>query len=403
MKFASLRDSKWYPIFLWTAFVVSLISIWLLSNRIFTTPKTVSSEDHWRYWSAWHLTIHGQNPYIAENLNDLRHQIPGLERQPEFLPIILTPPWTIALITPVAPFPYYTSRLLWLLVSIVILLICANFLWRIYNGSAKIRWVALLVTFTFFPTILMLKQGQINPWVLLGLVGFLYWTTQRRNDWLAGISVALMTIKPQVLLLFWIVLLFWIIKNQRWKIFLACCLTLTFASLLVMVRNPLIFHQFFNTYLGDTPVEWKTPTIGFYLRLWMGVDKFWLQFIAPIIGIIWSIIYWFRNGKDWRWSRDIIPLLWVSLLASPYSWTYDQIILLVPILSVTSSLLVEGWSKNSAQWLGLFWIINLLTLVLHRYYTDEYFIWFAPVLLIWYWLVKRSISGSTEARIQGAR
>ena len=400
MNFISFRKSLWYRLLLWAILVVCLVLLWQLSARILTTQKAVSSEDHWRYWSAWQLSMHGINPYDAKNLNNLRDKIPGLDAQPEFLPIILTPPWTIVLITPVAPFVYRISRLVWLLTSIVILLICSNFLWIIYDGSKKHKWAALLVTFTFFPTLLMLKQGQINPWVLLGLVGFLYWTTQRRNDWLAGISVALMTIKPQILLLFWIVLLFWIIKKQRWRILLACCLTLTFASLLIMVRNPLIFQQFFNTYLGDTPVEWKTPTIGFYLRLWMGVDKFWLQFIPPIIGIIWSIGYWFRNGNDWRWCREIIPLLWVSVLASPYSWTYDQIILLVPILSVTSSLLVGGWSKNSARWLGLYLIINLLILVLHRYYTDEYFIWFAPVLLIWYWLVRQSISGITEARIQ---
>ena len=119
MNFASLRDSKWYPIFLWTALVFSLISIWLLSNRIFTTPKIVSSEDHWRYWTAWRLTKQGENPYDQNNLHKFKDEIFELEKQFYFAPIILTPPWTITIITPFAPFTYLISRLLWLLASLV--------------------------------------------------------------------------------------------------------------------------------------------------------------------------------------------------------------------------------------------------------------------------------------------
>ena len=233
MNFTSLRDSKWYPIFLWTAFVVSLISIWLLSNRILTTPKIVASEDHWRYWTAWRITKQGENPYDQKNLHKFKDEVYGLDKQPDYLPVILTPPWTITLITPFAPFTYLISRLLWLLASIAILIVCANILWRIYNGPKQWLWVSWLVIFTLTPTLFVLKQAQINPWTLLGLVGFLYWTSQRRNDWLAGLSLVLVTIKPQLFLAFWIALLFWVIQQRRWKILLSCALGIAFASLVV--------------------------------------------------------------------------------------------------------------------------------------------------------------------------
>lgn len=98
MNFTSLRDSKWYRIFLWTAFVISLISIWLLSNRLFTTPQIVASEDHWRYWTAWRLTKQGENPYDQNNLYKFKDEVYGLEKHPDFVPVILTPPWTITII-----------------------------------------------------------------------------------------------------------------------------------------------------------------------------------------------------------------------------------------------------------------------------------------------------------------
>ena len=394
------RKSRWYLITLLVTLIVCFILLWQLSAKVFTTSNVVSSEDYWRYWSAWHLTVRGLNPYDVTNLNNLLDQIPGLTKWPEFLPVILTPPWVILLITPFAPFTYSTSRMLWLLASIVILLICAHFLWRIYNGLKSYSWVVFLVTFTFFPTLLMLKQGQINPWALLGLVGFLYWTDQRRNDWLAGLSVALITIKPQILFLFWIALLFWIIEQHRWKILISCFLAILLSSLIVLFLNPGIFQQFINTYLFDSPVEWKTPTIGFYLRLWIGFEKFWLQFIAPVLAIIWFIFYWLRKHASWQWKINIIPLLWVSVLASPYSWTYDQVVLIIPVIAVTSGLLKQGWGKNTTIWLGIYWFINGITQLLHLKYTDEYFVWLAPALLIWYWLTSRSISDLIENRSQ---
>ncbi|MFC2043570.1 glycosyltransferase family 87 protein [Chloroflexota bacterium] len=392
MKFSLLRKSPWYRILLWVTLSACLILLWQLSTSVLFSPRAVSNEDHWRYWGAWNLTTRGENPYDAKSFLELQDVIQGLDDQPEYVPVILVPPWTIVLITPFAVLNYFTSRLLWLITSIVFFLISAVTIWRIYEGSTRTLWFALIVSFTFAPTIFILILGQINPWILIGLVGFLFWTTQRRNDWLAGISVALITIKPQLFIPFWIVLLLWIVQQRRWKIPLACGLAIAAASLLLMNLNPLIFQQFLDTYLLNAPLEWYTPTLGLYLRLLMGMEKFWMQFVAPIIAIIWSIYYWFRRGDDWQWTRDIIPLLWVSVLASPYSWTYDQIILIIPILSVTIGLSRHGWNRNTTLWLGIYWFINISTLILHRYFTDDKFIWLAPVLLIWYWLANRSFS-----------
>jgi hypothetical protein len=145
------------------------------------------------------------------------------------------------------------------------------------------------------------------------------------------------------------------------------------------------------TYLADTPVEWKTPTLGFYLRLGLGVEQFWLQFITPVLGLLWLVWYLKGRRNTWDWLEILPAVLWAGVLASPYSWTYDQVVLLIPVIAVTVGLLRDGWTRPAWRWMGIFWLINLMTLVLHRYFTDEFFIWLAPLLLLWYWLARRSL------------
>jgi len=402
MSIANLRRTRWYRILLLVLLAASLILLWQLSVRVLSTSQAVNTEDHWRYWTAWHLAIRGDDPYDPINRLQFREEIPQLEKQRQGLPVILTPPWILLLITPFAPFAYPLSRMLWILASIILLMACARWIWQIYRGNNKLLWAAWLVTFIFFPTILTLRLGQINPWLLLGVIGFLYWTTSKPNDWLAGVSLALVAIKPQLFLVLWLAVLFWVIRERRWKIILAGGLALLLASLPFLITNPSIFQQFISTYLADTPVEWRTPTLGYLLRLLFGDHLFWLQFVAPLLGVIWIIFHWRRKRADWHWLQQMPVVLYASLLTSPYSWTYDQIVLLIPILAVTARLLANGWSKSARTWLVIYGLINLAVFILHRYFTDEYFIWLAPALLLWYWLANRAISKTQGMQVDQA-
>jgi hypothetical protein len=149
-----------------------------------------------------------------------------------------------------------------------------------------------LVVILFAPTISVLEKGQITPLLLLSITGFLYFNINYRNDWAAGAFLALATIKPQVIYLFWIAILFWVIKNQRWAIIASCFITIVSLSLLAMVFNPHIIHQYLGVLQGNFIRELATPTIGAYIRFfWLDTDKFWLQFIPPILGVLWFVYY----------------------------------------------------------------------------------------------------------------
>jgi len=284
---------------------------------------------------------------------------------------------------------YRMSRLLWLLFSTVLLLLSSQVLWRIYSGKPKQRWLAIVLVFIFAPTISVLEKGQITTLLLLGITGFLYFTVLHQNDWLAGASLALVSIKPQLLFIFWIALLFWVIQQRRWLIIICTSITILSLILIAMIYNPHIIQQFFGMLQTYQISEWANPTIGSYLRFfWLGLDKFWIQFLPSLLGGIWFIFYWYKHHEAWNWVDELPIILLVSLLTSSYSWTYDLVIL-IPAIILAVIWIASDWKHWSTLLLILFFIaINALDLILHMKLDEFWFIWMAPALFIWFIVVR---------------
>jgi hypothetical protein len=79
------------------------------------------------------------------------------------------------------------------------------------------RWVAWLLGFSFIPVLQALDVGQISPLILLGVTGFLYFTHSCRWT-LAGCCTVLISIKPQLLYLFWPILILWDFRGKHSKV-----------------------------------------------------------------------------------------------------------------------------------------------------------------------------------------
>jgi hypothetical protein len=135
--------------------------------------------------------------------------------------------------------------------------------------------------------------------------------------------------------------------------------------------------------------DWANPTIGSYLRyFWLGTDKFWPQFLPSVLGGVWFIFYWYRHHAAWNWKTDLPVILLVSQLTSPYSWTYDLVIL-VPAILVAVIWMTADWKR----WLTLllaviFLCINTLDLLLHMKFDDFWFIWMVPTLFLWFLFIR---------------
>ena len=384
----SIHRKTIYRLIVWILLLGSILILVRLAPTL-TKPEYLPSDDFVPYWTGGKLNLQGENPFDPKNIEQLQIDAGGQASGTYTISIMLNPPWTLALVMPFGLLNYQISRLAWLIVSVLLVLLSSQFLWRIYSGNPSQRWLAILVVFIFAPTISVLEVGQITAFVLLGITGFLFFTVSKRNDWLAGVFLALASIKPQVAFIFWIALLFWIIQQHRWIIILSTSVTLLSLTLIGLMFNPHIVQQYLVTLQTYQMLDWASPTIGSYLRFfWFGTDKIWLQFLPPLLGIFWFIYHWFRHYKSWNWANELPLLLLVSQISTWYTWTYDLVVL-VPAIIQATILISSDRKRWSALILAvLFLSINLLDLLLHMKLSDFWFIWIAPTILLWYLLVR---------------
>ena len=358
------------------------VAVLILQSGVFSSI-TIQADDYVEYWAAGRLNVVGANPYDPAQLLSVQlttgrtHGIPVM---------MWNPPYTLAIVMPLALLPYAMSRTLWYLMSIACVGISALWLWRVCEGAVEQTWVPLVVAFSFYPTIILLQTGQIGGLLLLGFAGFLYF--EGRRDYLAGTFAALLAVKPHLMYLFWLALVADAWSRRRWKAPLATLAALSLATVLAAAANPRVVQQYYSAAVGNPPVMWATPTLGGMLRSALGYERAYLQFVPALVGLAWLGWTW-RAGFAWDWRGRAACLALMSVVTAVYGWSYDKVLLLIAPISVVALSPRSGqmWVRLvPAMYAGLM----LLAFLVRR--GDEFSdIWFGPVLLAWYLVAQRML------------
>ncbi len=281
------------------------------------------------YWASGRLLLNGDDPYSAEKILALQQSAGWTEKEPL---IIYNPPWVLTFLLPFGALDFATAKMIWLACILALILYCTDRLWFIYGGSHENRVWALLVVVTFTPMLLAFKLGQIVPFMLLGLVGFLYFI-RRKQWWLAGMMTVFIAIKPHTLYLFWFAMLLWVVKYRLWQVLLGSAITLLCVSLPPLFCNPNVISHYFNDIVTKSFMYyWATPTLGTFLRLCFGSEKYWLQYIPALAGLIWFFFYWRMHKVSWIWEQQIIMLIFISLMTNFYTWPSDYLMILPAVM-----------------------------------------------------------------------
>src|SRR5262245_15431847 len=183
-----------------SALVAGLLFLGLQASRL-SDKSFLPVKDFVEYWAAGRLLMAGGNPYSWDAMLELEKSV-GMEpylspETGEEMPLMMfNPPWTLVFIMPFAQSSFALSRLMWFVLGLGLVILCADGIWRAYGGSRERRWLAWLLGLSFVPTLQVLQMGQIGPLLLLGIVGFLFCIYE--SGWLAGIATVLMAIKPHL-------------------------------------------------------------------------------------------------------------------------------------------------------------------------------------------------------------
>ncbi len=131
--------------------------VFWLGMEIVTRDNWLQYDDYVEYWAAGRLNLSGGNPYDPSQLEPLQ-----LETGRYFgVPVIMwNPPWMLLLAMPFSIFTYPVSRILWLLIFVIIMIVSIDLTWAVYDGSPKLKWIGWLLGFTFLPFLEALKPAK---------------------------------------------------------------------------------------------------------------------------------------------------------------------------------------------------------------------------------------------------
>jgi hypothetical protein len=294
------------------------------------------------YWIAARLVLDGKNPYSVTDTVDLQRR---LAIAGDRSAVMLNPPWILPLIAPFGVMSLSTGTRLWLVAALAIMMISVHWLWELY-ADIKQRWIWWLVAAAFLPVAIVLAIGQIGPLILFGLAGYLRFQAEGRN-YLAGAFLFFAALKPHLVFLVWIALVLHALYQKRYASLVTFFFALFIASFLAVILDQHAFYQYAALLRTGTPLLQPTPTLGGLLRRISGSAS--MQYFPVAGATLWFAIYWRRWRSSWQWRCRLPSLLLVSMVAAPYSWFFDQVVLLPSIFFATLSVL----RSRRRVWLGV--------------------------------------------------
>ena len=361
------------------------------TNAAALDPKYV--RDFVEYWAATRLLLTGNNPYGPQELFELQRSVGWTDS----IPLLMwNPPWTLSFTLPFGLASFDVAQFSWLLLNTFIVLFCAKQLWLLYGGPPTAYRKAWLVVLTFAPAYLVLILGQITPLILLGLVGFVRCARDKHWKW-AGAFTILVSIKPHLLYLFWIVLVLWIIEKRQWQLMIGATVSGFIAATIPLLFSPSVYMDYIQlnntTAKWPTPYDWQTPTIGQAARVFFAPEAIWLQFVPSFIGIMWLLFYWHKYKDRWEWVMQMPILIVASLATTSFGWSFDYIVLLPAIIQAASWLSRRPeLSRESPVIIVYVIIMTLYMLVFFLSPNDFWRFWLGPAFVIAYLIFHKQMT-----------
>src|SRR5580698_7851186 len=156
--------------------LAGVLMLFLVSNRISSSPAFLVPKDFPEYWAAGRLNLRGENPYDPEKL--LAEQRIIDPNRDEAL-MMWNPPPALALYMPLGLFPFRLAGLLWVGIQLLAVMLACDLLWRQFH-SKDTRWLAHVVGVMFVGTWFLVAFGQNSGFLLLGLAGFLHFSQKEK-------------------------------------------------------------------------------------------------------------------------------------------------------------------------------------------------------------------------------
>ena len=350
------------------------------------SPSLRTGTDFMAFYAAGRVAhLHGySNAYNIDLQQEIQEDVVGFPLVQGQVLLYNHIPYLVPLLSSLVSADYVGSFLRWVALLFMIHTMAVILLLRsTKNTSRSALFFGATLFFPFFQSLLL---GQDTSFLFLGVVLWVVGMT-KKMDWMAGIGLALTSVRPHLCIVLAVPFLFQH-RSVFWR-FLAVVSVLVLISLLLLEKDGTFeFLTILQISAGGT---WHgmhetdmVNLIGLATRLFPFVQSDvaraagWVGYIA---GIIMAVVLW---KKEAPYAIKIGVSIILALFFAPHLHYHDLTLLLVPLALLT-------WNDNRAVYLPL-GVSLLLLLLTPLYYVLPYVLYAG---LAWL-LVKRS-SRLTEA------
>ncbi len=388
---------KWCRLAILVTLVVASIALLVVVYSQQTSKQArIGTTDFIQYWAAAKLLIEGKNPYDSIAMVEVEQTIDSVRTEPI---LMWNPPWTLVLALPFALLPFGIASWFWLVVNVALALTCGMLLWHMYLRGRNLRiWLGALCTACFMPVLQAIQMGQISLWLLVGVTGFLVAIREKRF-YLAGAALFFLTIKPHVVLIFIAAVVWWILREKKWRILVGGVAALFAASVVVGLISPAVFSQYLHA-AASPPLYWRSASMGTWLRTLFGADKQWLQFLPTVIGLAGFIVWALRYKDNWEWPSLVPGLLLASTISSAYGWGFDQVTLIPAAVTLILGLKYLQ-PRQRILLLGLYVLAQAVLLLETQLLVDSSVEYWFPLVLVSLYVWQKRMLRSTKTRPPG--
>jgi hypothetical protein len=313
-----------------------LLAIILLAIALYIPNSLPAHSDFSAIYNTDLALVHRVPIYDLEKVEALAVKYAGIPPEKFFLARFPYPPWYALSTFYLGWMPAKAAATLWFELNLIMLFLSVWLLTDRWSG--RWRLIAFPLSLFFFPVLGALSVGQYDFPVLLG-ASLLIYSLRKENALLTVLGIVLLTFKPHVGALILLSAIGWLTIHrssfgQRLTHLLIAAGALLFMVSFIadpawIISYPRLLLGYQNE--GNVSVCSECASLPVWLSRWFFdgslTNAAWIAVALLVILIImFYFIRSFMRSQEFLLSAALL----ITLLASPYLYNYDFLLLVVP-------------------------------------------------------------------------
>ncbi|MBI5669041.1 MAG: DUF2029 domain-containing protein [Chloroflexi bacterium] len=354
------------------AIIVVLAVMVIITHNAFTAPYPGLNDFMSRWEGARSYWVDRLNPYGEQASLNIQQRIYGRPVvEGEDPGYFAYPFYTLFVVWPLVVLPYSWASAVWMVLLEVSLVVSLFLLLDLFRWKPRPTLLAVLMVWTlvFYFSSRGLILGQ--PGLLVAFLEILaVWALVKQWDGLAGVALALSTIKPQMGFLIVPFLLLWGLRARRWRLVGA------FAAVLgaLLLASFLLQPSWLSDWLAQLALYPSYTALGspvwIITRYYLGLgDAAELAVAAALVALLlWAWYTVLVQARQERFLWTVALTLTVTHLIAPRTATPHYVVFLLPLIFY---LALIARKRRSGLWVGLVLLALLVLPWLHFVATVE--------------------------------